>query len=110
MGRLGLHWICVFALVALPIGGCSDNGGDGGSGGTAGGSGGTADDKVGLITGQVQQIEKLVAIMIEVLAVRLDNGTAPYDLWNKALEPAEDAQVLLQGVVKLLKTRNRNRY
>ena len=70
----------------------------------------TADAKVGLITSQVQQIEKLVAIMLAVLAVRRDDGTAPYDLWSKALEPAEDAQVLLQGVVKLLKTRNRNRY
>ena len=70
----------------------------------------TADDKVGLIASQVQQVERLVTIMLAVVAVRKDDGTAPYDLWSKALEPAEDAQVLLQGVVKLLKTRNRNRY
>jgi hypothetical protein len=47
MGRLVLHWVCVCALVALPVGGCSDesggaagNGGSGGDGGT-GGVGGT---------------------------------------------------------------------
>ncbi len=40
MGRSVLHWVCVFALVALPIGGCSDEstaaGGSGGSAGTGG--------------------------------------------------------------------------
>ncbi len=47
MGRLVLHWVCVFALVALPVAGCSDEStGDGGSGGSAGtggvgGSGGS---------------------------------------------------------------------
>lgn len=70
----------------------------------------TADDKVGLISAQTQQVERLVAIMLEVLGVRNDRGEAPYDLWNKALEPAEDALVILQGVVKLLKTRNTRRY
>ena len=39
MGRLVLHWVCVFALVALPVGGCSDETGDGGSGGSAGSGG-----------------------------------------------------------------------
>ena len=54
MGRLVLHWVCVCALVALPVGGCSEetaaiggSGGSGGAGGTAGdggsgGAGGTA--------------------------------------------------------------------
>ncbi|MBW1756289.1 MAG: PQQ-binding-like beta-propeller repeat protein [Deltaproteobacteria bacterium] len=45
MGRLVLHWVCVLALTALPIGGCSDEttaaGGSGGSGDT-GGDGGAA--------------------------------------------------------------------
>ena len=40
MGRLVLHWVCVLALVALPVGGCSDEttaaGGTGGDGGTGG--------------------------------------------------------------------------
>ena len=40
MGRLVLHWVCVCALVALPVGGCSDEtaatGGSGGMGGTGG--------------------------------------------------------------------------
>ena len=44
MRRLVLHWVCVFVLVALPVGGCSDEtaaaGGTGGSGDT-GGDGGT---------------------------------------------------------------------
>jgi len=50
MGRLVLHWVCVFALVALPVGGCSDEttatGGTGGSGDTGGdgGTGGMAGD------------------------------------------------------------------
>ena len=43
MGRLVLHWVCVFALVALPVGGCSDEttaaGGTGGSGDTGGNGG-----------------------------------------------------------------------
>ena len=43
MGRLVLHWVCVFALVGLPVGGCGDGatatGGPGGSG-DAGGDGG----------------------------------------------------------------------
>ena len=43
MGRLVLHWVCVFALVGLPVGGCGDDatatGGPGGSG-DAGGDGG----------------------------------------------------------------------
>ena len=26
MGRLVSHWVCVFALVALPVAGCSDDG------------------------------------------------------------------------------------
>jgi len=40
MGRFVLNWVCVLALVALPVGGCSDEtaatGGSGGSGGTGG--------------------------------------------------------------------------
>ena len=43
MGRPVLQWVCVFVLVALPVGGCSDEttatggtGGDGGSGGMGG--------------------------------------------------------------------------
>jgi len=44
MSRLVLHWVCVCALVALPVGGCSDEttaaGGSGGTGGL-GGDGGT---------------------------------------------------------------------
>ncbi|RLB50439.1 MAG: hypothetical protein DRH23_04445 [Deltaproteobacteria bacterium] len=50
MGRLVLNWVCVLALVALPVGGCGDEttaaGGTGGSGDTGGdgGSGGTGGD------------------------------------------------------------------
>ena len=37
MGRLVLHWVCVFALVALPVVGCSDEStGTGGTGGSTG--------------------------------------------------------------------------
>ncbi len=43
MGRLVLHWVCAFALVGLPVGGCGDGstaaGGSGGSGDTGGGGG-----------------------------------------------------------------------
>ena len=48
MRRLVLHWVCVCALVAVAVGGCSDEttatGGTGGSGGTGGddGTGGVA--------------------------------------------------------------------
>ena len=43
MGRLVLHWVCVCALGVVPLVGCSETTGDGGSGGAAGngGSGGT---------------------------------------------------------------------
>lgn len=50
MGRLVLRWVCVCALVALPLVGCSEEtaaaGGSGGSGDTGGdgGSGGSAGD------------------------------------------------------------------
>jgi hypothetical protein len=59
MERLVLHWVCVCALVAVPLFGCGDEtaaaGGDGGDGGTAGsggmggaaGMGGTGGDPVG---------------------------------------------------------------
>lgn len=44
MGRLVLHWVCVCALVALPVGGCSDETTAAGGTGGMGGEGGSGDE------------------------------------------------------------------
>ena len=69
MGRLVLHWVCVFVLVSLPVGGCSDdstaaggsggtggNGGGGGAGGTAGSAGKPSEIPPGVLQVRFEQV------------------------------------------------------
>jgi len=44
MGRSVLYWVCVFALIALPVGGCSDESSGGGSAGNGGSGSEVASD------------------------------------------------------------------
>jgi len=81
MGRLVLHWACVFALVALPVGGCSDEttatGGTGGAGDTGGdgGSGGVGGDGgAGGVGGSSQNNLELAAFLDDYVYERITDG------------------------------------
>jgi hypothetical protein len=75
MGRLVLHWVCVYALVAVPLVGCSEEtaatGGSGGSGGTGGdrGTGGVGGGPSGACTNAED------TAVLETLMYTNDNGT-----------------------------------
>lgn len=68
------------------------------------------DDKGAIIANQVQMVQELLVNLLEIITAREKNGRVPYNLWSKAIEPARDAEILLKGIVTMLKTRNSARY